>query len=74
MTKIRWNKSGRRLALGYEWPRRGVIIEVDDPATVATLLAQPGEQFSVIETESESTEVKVPPKMKKLRLKQAQEE
>jgi len=71
MTKIRWNGNGRRLALGYEWPWRGVIIEVDDPAAVATLLAQPGEQFRVIEAEDKET---APQSVKKLRLKQAQEE
>ncbi len=77
MATVRWNGNGRRLALGYEWPRQGAVAEVTDPAAVETLLAQPGGQFSVIEEAPppdplpEGEGVK---KVKKLRLKQAQEE
>lgn len=74
MAKVRWNGSGRRLALGYEWPRPRAIVEVDDPEAVATLLAQPGEQFSVIEAEPKPGEAQVPRKIKKSGLKKAQEE
>ena len=81
MAQIKWNGHGRRLALGYEWPAHGAVVTVDDPEVAAVLLAQPGNQFSVVDEAPPATPpeeggeaVEEPKKIRKLSLRSGEED